>query len=659
MKTLIVGAQPQRQGLNAMTLIKKLAFGLWISASCMDSASAQILIPPSEAEAAHAPSSPAAAPSAAPRPRSEVVLPTVEMVVGESRVFPAPNIGRIAVGNGRIMSAAAVDDKEVIVFANAPGTSSLFVWNKQGRTQRMRIDIVASEQARQHREVVSFVERIPNARATVVGDKVIVEGDQLSDLDQERVGELTRRYEQVVNFTGRQGWERMVLMDVKLVEMPTTLLRNLGLRWSPTAEGGVNAGFAADITSSRAVQSRPGVSVLDVPFPTRSLSSYVGVNSLLTAQLQLLEQQGNAVMLAEPQLSTRSGSTATFLAGGEIPYQAVSKDGVASIVFRPYGVIVKITPRVDRLGNIRSSIELEVSSVDSSITSPVGPALRSRKTTTEFNLRAEETLALSGFLSREQATDIDKVPGLGDLPILGTLFRSKRFQRRETEMVVLVTPHLVSSETPALQETAARAQAAVASRFPAPPKLLVPLSPAALPSAAALPKVQATPATPATSPNLATGATLPSSAPPSSALPAHALGSPPATPASTPERWEATNSGFRRVVDAVANTPAALPPIVIPTPPSAPISEDTTAAVTPPVAVQALQVKAKSLLIRSAPSFKAPVVYRLRKGQIVKAEVSETSGVLSDWRRVSFGEVQGWSAAVHLMPVVADVAGAQ
>ena len=159
----------------------------------------------------------------------------IEMFVGESRVFPAPNVGRIAVGNGQIMTAAALDKKEVIVFANGAGTSSLFVWNGDGRYQRIKINIVAGDTSRVAREVAAFLAAIPNAKASIVGDKVIVEGDNLPDADMAKIDQLEKRYPQLVNFTNRIGWEQMVMMDVKVVEFPRSELRDIGLKWERSA----------------------------------------------------------------------------------------------------------------------------------------------------------------------------------------------------------------------------------------------------------------------------------------------------------------------------------------------------------------------------------------------------------------------------------------
>lgn len=168
----------------------------------------------------------------------------IEMFVGESRVFPAPGVARIAVGNGKLLSAAALDDKEVILFANGVGTSSLFVWNADGRYQRVKINIVPGDTSRYAREIAAFLSAIPNAKASVIGANIIVEGEQLSDTDLQKIDELAKRYPQIVNFTNRVGWEKMVSMDVKVVEFPTSLLSQTGLKWNGTGGGAVGAIWA-------------------------------------------------------------------------------------------------------------------------------------------------------------------------------------------------------------------------------------------------------------------------------------------------------------------------------------------------------------------------------------------------------------------------------
>jgi pilus assembly protein CpaC len=420
-------------------------------------------------------------------------IPEIEMFVGESRVFPAPGVARIAVGNGQIMTATALDEKDVLIFANAVGTSSLFVWHEDGRYQRVKVNIVPGDTSRIAREVAAFLTTIPNTRASIVGDKVIVEGDSLSDADLARIELLEKRYPQIVNFTNRVGWEQMVMMDVKVVEFPRSTLRDIGMKWTATggaAIGGIwrPGGRGHDGPYQITIQapqerptpisniSSPGQdATAGVTLPS-SLNVLSAMNIGINAQLNLLAQDGTASILAEPQLSARNGAKASFLAGGEFPYSVSNANGV-TILFKPYGIKLDIEPRVDRNGVIRAKIEAEVSSLDASVSTAAGPALLTRQTNTEFNVRSGETIVLSGLLQRDTSTDIDKVPLLGDIPVLGQLFRSKRFQNKETELVIFVTPTVVDSQSPGLADRVQRTTERLQQQLGDPPYLSNPLQP--------------------------------------------------------------------------------------------------------------------------------------------------------------------------------------
>ena len=424
---------------------------------------------------------------------NENEIPEIDMFVGESRVFPSPGVARIAVGNGSILNAAALDGKEVILFANATGTSSLFVWHANGQHQRVKINIVPGDTSRYAREIAAFLKSIPNARASVIGDKVIVEGENLSDADLARIDQLTKFYPQIVNFSNPLGFEKMVMLDVKVVEFPVTELKELGLRWNATgglAVGGIWSPLRRGNDGPYQVNIQTGetntvpitnpIGTGGVPLFQR-LNILSAVNMGLNATINALAQQGNTTILAEPQLSARNGSKASFLAGGEIPY-SVSNDNGTTIVFKPYGVKLDILPRVDTQGNVRATIETEVSNIDSSITTSFGPALLSRKTSTEFNVRAGETIVLSGLIQRENATSVDKVPGLGDLPVIGALFRSRKFQNKETELVVFVTPTVISPQSAGVVDRIDRTHERLQERLGSPPHITQPLQPGRKPA---------------------------------------------------------------------------------------------------------------------------------------------------------------------------------
>jgi len=394
--------------------------------------------------------------------------------VGEVRVLGIPAVARVAVGDGKVLKAVSTDDKEVILFARNMGFTTLHVWTADGGVQRYAIE-VAPEGARQLQdELRSLVERIPGARVSLLGEKLVVEGDELSDGDRQRLSELGRRYPQLLDFTGTVGWDQMVLLDVQVVEVPRSMLRELGVRWEPHSSGGAHIGLGLD-GGSRRFADRPGQSVLPLPYPATPAAGYYGINALLASRIDLLAQDGQALVLAQPQLLARSGATAEFLAGGEVPYSTTDGNGNTQTAFKPYGVSLRITPSIERSGAVRSHIEVEVSAIDASLSVPGGPSLKTRRTATEFNVRSGQTLVLAGFLSRDQSRNVDKLPGLGEIPLLGAFFRSVRSHYQETELVILVTPHVVAADHPDLHERVQRAANIMQKGFAQAPTLTNPI----------------------------------------------------------------------------------------------------------------------------------------------------------------------------------------
>ena len=538
-------------------------------------------------------------------------IPEIEMFVGESRVFPSPGVGRIAVGNGALLTAAALDNKEVIIFANQAGTSSLFIWNTDGRYQRVKINIVPGDTTRYGREIAAFLSAIPKAKASIVGANIIVEGDELSDSDMSKIDDLAKRYPQIVNFTNRVGWEQMVLMDVKVVEFPITYLRDIGLKWNATggaAIGGIwspgrrinNGPYQIPITTGTGnappISSPDGRAVL-IP-SSLNILSYLNLG--LNAQLNLLAQEGKATLLAEPQLSARNGSKASFIAGGEIPYAVQTKEGLA-VLFKPYGVKLDITPKVDHSGVIRATVLAEVSSIDRSLTTAGGPALLTRRTETEFNLRNGETIVLAGLLQREVSTDIDKVPLLGDIPILGALFRSKRYQNKETEMVVFVTPTIVRADSAGSVDRVNRTTERLQERMGANPYLSDPLQPG-------LRYEQPNAVPQRTPPNTSGALPQPTEPAPISALPA-----PLAAPAhgdGLPQRT------------AAAHHIGSL-----------------------------LSVIAGDVVMRADPAVGSPALIQLERGAVVQLGAAELRfGSGTEWRNVVLGALNGWVPANTVEP---------
>ncbi len=389
----------------------------------------------------------------------------ISLETGASHVLRQPGVARIAVGNSHVVQATAVNGREVLVFGKMRGSTTVDLWSAAGRRTSYVVTVTPEGLRRIHAEISGLLAKIPNVSSVIVGDKIVIEGEDIADADQVRIAALASRYPDVIDFTSQVGWDRMVLLDVQVIEIPTSRMQELGIRWDSASGSGMHTGLAWDAGSAR-VDQRPGEAGLGVAFPMKQAAGYFGINALLSAKLAAMSKAGEAVVLAQPQLLARSGSTASFLAGGEVPYASTDKDGKSTTTFRKYGVSLNITPHADRAGAIRSRIEIEVSSVDQTITLPSGPALKIRKASTEFNVRSGQTLVVGGFLSRERSSERDGLPGLSGLPFVGGLFGVDRHQARETELAIFVTPVIVDAQHPDLQARVTSGKAIVSRAFP-------------------------------------------------------------------------------------------------------------------------------------------------------------------------------------------------
>jgi pilus assembly protein CpaC len=392
--------------------------------------------------------------------------------VGQTKVVTIAPVSRVAVGNSQVISAVSVEGKEVVLFARQEGSSSVHVWSEQGVIAVYEVKVRPGGWAQMQQEVQTLLKHIPGVRSSLVGDNIVIEGEDMGDDDRERVASLVRRYPHILDFTGQVGWDRMVLLDVQVVELPSSRLREFGVQWDAVSTGGLQVGAIWEPSVN--VKPTDGVSASALSTNKSGPSGYFGLNALLSSRVAALAQRGEAVMLAQPQLLARSGATASFLAGGEVPYSTTDSRGNTNTQFKPYGVSLNITPRIDRNGAIRSRIDVEASSVDTSLSVSGGPALRTRRASTEFNVRSGQTLVLGGFLSRERSTEKSGLPVLQDIPFVGSLFSMDRERFKETELAIFVTPRIVSQDHPEMTQRVERGREIIKKTFPDTPLLHVP-----------------------------------------------------------------------------------------------------------------------------------------------------------------------------------------
>ena len=277
---------------------------------------------------------------------------------------------------------------------------------------------------------------------------LVIEGHATSPQQAANIVELASSYmledETLVNLLDIGGSEQITLR-LRIAEVARSELKQFGI----SLDTFFNAGnFAFGFANGRDFfDSLTGVVTTNQDVGaiyTGHNSSRWNINGIIDA----LEDEGFMTTLAEPNLTAMSGQAASFLAGGEFPIPLVDEDGRVTVEFREYGVSLDFTPTVMSENRISLTVAPEVSTLSQAGAVTLSgfsiPALSTRRTQTTVELASGQTFAIAGLLQNDISNNVEKFPGLGDIPMLGALFSSSRFQRNETELVILITPYVVS-----------------------------------------------------------------------------------------------------------------------------------------------------------------------------------------------------------------------
>ncbi len=345
----------------------------------------------------------------------------------------------VFVADPNIADVMLQSPQRVYVFGKAIGDTTVFLSDESGRvvagrTIRVTHDIVTIEQA--------IRMMLPKASVQVrsVGRSLVVDGAVTSPIEVEDIRRLARSYvgsdDEVLLRVGLTA-ANQVNLRVRVAEISRSLDDRLGIRWdslfggggSPV-KGGFNGGAGSGATGAFDA-------VLNV------VTGGIDLNIVVDA----LSQEGLISILAEPNLTAISGESASFLAGGEFPVPVAGTDGDVTIEFKQFGVSLTFTPTLVDNNRISLKVAPEVSEIDFTRAVEVAgvtvPALTTRRASTTIELGSGQSFAIAGLLKSTTSHDVDKLPGLGDIPILGALFRSSAYIQGETELVIIVTPYIV------------------------------------------------------------------------------------------------------------------------------------------------------------------------------------------------------------------------
>jgi pilus assembly protein CpaC len=239
----------------------------------------------------------------------------------------------------------------------------------------------------------------------------------------------------------------VVMMKVRIMEFDKKKLDELGIKWDSVIDGPAGGLTHNWITNPYFGVVREG-SIFEGKPILPGTQSFLGIATSITSQINLMMQTGDAWELAAPQLAARSGGTADFLVGGEVPIPIRQAFGEVTVDYKPYGIKLHIAPVVNSSGDIATDIQTEISKIDPTINVLGYPGFLTRRAETQMNVHVGDTIVISGLVDSNASKTFDKVPGLGDIPVLGALFRSRNFQRNRTDLVMFITPTIVEASSP-------------------------------------------------------------------------------------------------------------------------------------------------------------------------------------------------------------------
>lgn len=358
---------------------------------------------------------------------------------------------QLNIANPGIADISTLSDRTIYVLGKEPGRTTLTLLGADGR-------LITNVEIHVTPDIAEFKERLEqilpdeNIEVRTANDGIVLSGTVSSIARLDRALELANRYapERVSNLMVVGGTQQ-VMLKVRFSEMQRSVSKSLSSSLGVQGTGlggdlGVSAGTGT-LNNSGAISGGtiPGTNAHNGAFLFGFNAGGLEVGILLEA----LESRGVVRTLAEPNLTALSGQEAKFLAGGEYPVPTAQDGGAISVEYKPFGVELNFIPTVIDQDTINLQLVAAVSSIDPSngLTTAGGfriDAFQRRETSTTVEMRDGESFAIAGLLS-DDFTDLNgQVPWLGDVPVLGSLFRSAEYARRQTELVIIVTPHLVT-----------------------------------------------------------------------------------------------------------------------------------------------------------------------------------------------------------------------
>lgn len=345
------------------------------------------------------------------------------IATGQSQLLKLEKVQRVAVTDPTIAEVVVVSASEVLINGVKTGVTTLHIWMDGGGYKRyiLRIDDDSTYIAAQ----INTMIKSPNVQVSKVKGTVVLQGTVENQYERDKAVQIAGAFGDKVVDLLQVKHQLQVQVKAYVVELNREKFRDLGLTWGGLVRGVYKRG--------------------QVLFGQLNVNQMLNEIDPIGAQLKALEDQKLSRTLAAPELVAMNGSKSEILVGGEIPIIKANE-----VIWKPYGIILTVTPTVLASGQIQVDLEPEISTVDWDNAVKLGdftyPAFRTRRVKTCVTVDDGSSIVLGGLINQSDVEEVNKVPFLGDVPIIGELFRSHQFRKNETELVVIVETRVLNEE---------------------------------------------------------------------------------------------------------------------------------------------------------------------------------------------------------------------
>lgn len=374
----------------------------------------------------------------------------VEVSLNESKYMAASGITRLAVGNPAIADVQLLSSGDFLLVGKKAGTTSLIVWSDGGRRTEYTVYVAGNDRgmASAIQDAIGY----PKVHVQMMKDRVMLRGKVENQYEHDVAVKIAGLYtggddSGVIDLLEMEH-PSQIRLEAQIIEIGSNYAKDLGIQyWSQTPE-------KQDETTTGITVGTAGIFYGGEDFSSsRKHGGWLGSHvANVNVTLQALINQGKARILSRPSITTLSGKNANILIGGRIPVPISDGNGNVSVDWREYGIRLNIEPKVDSEDKITSKVHAEVSTLDKASSVKIDsysiPGILSREADTEVNVHSGMTMVIGGLINSEDSKSISKIPLLGDLPIIGRFFQHTSKSRDNRELIILITPTLVSDDTP-------------------------------------------------------------------------------------------------------------------------------------------------------------------------------------------------------------------